>query len=54
MFFANLTEKIIEYNRFFSFFTKLCYNTFPFPAISDTKKAKIEEAATDILLTREP
>ena len=33
---------------------KLCYNTFPFPAISDTKKAEIEEAATDILLTREP
>ncbi|MCQ2197259.1 MAG: methylase [Bacteroidaceae bacterium] len=32
----------------------LCYNTFPFPAISDTKKAEIEEAATDILLTREP
>ena len=32
----------------------LVYNTFPFPAISDTKKAEIEEAATDILLTREP
>ncbi|MBQ0019063.1 MAG: class I SAM-dependent DNA methyltransferase [Bacteroidales bacterium] len=32
----------------------LCYNTFPFPAIGDTKKAEIEEAATDILLTREP
>ncbi len=32
----------------------LCYNTFPFPKISDTKKAEIEEAATEILLTREP
>lgn len=32
----------------------LCYNTFPFPKIPDTKKAEIEEAATDILLTREP
>lgn len=32
----------------------LCYNTFPFPKISDSKKAEIEEAATDILLTREP
>ncbi len=32
----------------------LCYNTFPFPTISDTKKGEIEEAATDILLTREP
>ena len=30
------------------------YNTFPFPKISDEKKAEIEEAATDILLTREP
>ena len=32
----------------------LCYNTFPFPKISDSKKAEIEEAATEILLTREP
>lgn len=32
----------------------LCYNTFPFPKISDGKKAEIEEAATEILLTREP
>ncbi|MBQ0022574.1 MAG: class I SAM-dependent DNA methyltransferase [Prevotellaceae bacterium] len=32
----------------------LCYNTFPFPNISDTKKQEIEDAATDILLTREP
>lgn len=37
-----------------SYSSLLCYNTFPFPAISDTKKAEIEEAATDILLTREP
>lgn len=34
--------------------TQLCYNTFPFPKISESKKAEIEEAATDILLTREP
>ncbi len=33
---------------------QLCYNTFPFPKISDTKKSEIEEAATEILLTREP
>lgn len=32
----------------------LCYNTFPFPTLSDAKRAEIEEAATDILLTREP
>lgn len=32
----------------------LCYNTFPFPKLSDAKKSEIEEAATDILLTREP
>lgn len=31
----------------------LCYNTFPFPSISDTKKSEIEEAATNVLLTRE-
>lgn len=34
--------------------TQLCYNTFPFPPISNAKRAEIEEAATDILLTREP
>lgn len=33
---------------------QLCYNTFPFPSISDAKRSEIEEAATDILLTREP
>lgn len=32
----------------------LCYNTFPFPPISDAKKAEIEEAATDVLMKREP
>jgi len=32
----------------------LCYNPFPFPKLNDDQKAKIEEAATDILLTREP
>ena len=38
----------------FRYSTKLCYNTFPFPKISDSKKSEIEEAATEILLTREP
>lgn len=32
----------------------LCYNTFPFPPISDEKKAEIEEAATNVLVAREP
>ena len=32
----------------------LCYNTFPFPPISDAKKSEIEEAATAVLMTREP
>ena len=30
----------------------ICYNTFPFPPISSSKKSEIEEAATDILLIR--
>lgn len=30
----------------------LCYNTFPFPSIPDTKKSEIEEAATNVLLAR--
>lgn len=34
-------------------YTNLCYNTFPFPSISDTKKSEIEEAATNVLLARE-
>ena len=36
----------------FRYSTKLCYNTFPFPPISSSKKTEIEEAATDILLVR--
>lgn len=32
----------------------LCYNTFPFPRISSTKKQEIEDAATDVLMAREP
>ena len=31
----------------------ICYNTFPFPKISDEKKAEIEEAAENVLITRE-
>ena len=31
----------------------LCYNTFPFPKISETKKAEIEQAAEEVLITRE-
>ncbi len=31
----------------------LCYNTFPFPKISAEKKAEIESAAEDVLVTRE-
>ena len=32
---------------------QLCYNTFPFPKISAEKKAEIEEAAENVLVTRE-
>ena len=32
---------------------QLCYNTFPFPKISAEKKAAIEAAAEDVLVTRE-
>ena len=32
---------------------QLCYNTFPFPKISDEKKKEIEEAAENVLITRE-
>ena len=32
---------------------QLCYNTFPFPQISDEKKKEIEEAAENVLITRE-
>ena len=31
----------------------LCYNTFPFPKISEAKKQEIEEAAEEVLLVRE-
>jgi hypothetical protein len=31
----------------------LCYNTFPFPKISAEKKKEIEEAAENVLITRE-
>ena len=31
----------------------LCYNTFPFPKITETKKQEIEEAAEEVLLVRE-
>ena len=30
----------------------LCYNTFPFPTIPNTKKSEIEKAATNVLLAR--
>lgn len=32
---------------------QLCYNTFPFPKISEAKKKEIEEAAEEVLLVRE-
>ena len=32
---------------------QLCYNTFPFPKISYEKKKEIEEAAENVLITRE-
>jgi hypothetical protein len=32
---------------------QLCYNTFPFPKVSDAKKREIEEAAEEVLLVRE-
>lgn len=35
-------------------YSSLVYNSFPFPRISGSKRTEIEEAATDILLTREP
>ena len=38
----------------FSYSSNMCYNSFPFPKISSQKQQEIEEAATDILLTREP
>lgn len=38
----------------YSYSSNMCYNSFPFPSISDAKKAEIEEAATDVLMKREP
>lgn len=35
-------------------YSSLVYNSFPFPKISPSQKANIEDAATDILITREP
>ena len=35
-------------------YSSLVYNSFPFPTISNSKKTEIENAATNILLTREP
>ncbi|MDY3141333.1 MAG: type IIL restriction-modification enzyme MmeI, partial [Parabacteroides sp.] len=32
---------------------QLCYNTFPFPKISDSKKQEIADAAEEVLVTRE-
>lgn len=32
---------------------QLCYNTFPFPTISQAKKEEIAEAAEEVLITRE-
>ena len=32
---------------------QLCYNTYPFPKISEAKKAEIEQAAEEVLITRE-
>lgn len=34
-------------------YTSLCYNTFPFPKLTEKKKLEIEAAAEDVLLTRE-
>lgn len=37
----------------FRYSTSLCYNSFPFPKISSEKKAEIEAAAEEVLITRE-
>ena len=34
-------------------YSSLVYNSFPFPKISEAKKAEIEEAAEEVLITRE-
>jgi hypothetical protein len=37
----------------FRYSAQLCYNTFPFPKISSDKKSEIEQAAEEVLVTRE-
>ena len=37
----------------YNYSATLCYNTFPFPKISAEKKAEIEAAAEEVLITRE-
>ena len=37
----------------YAYSASIVYNTFPFPKISDEKKAEIEEAAENVLITRE-
>ena len=37
----------------YSYSSNMCYNSFPFPKISDEKKNEIEEAAEEVLITRE-
>ena len=34
-------------------YTNLCYNSFPFPSITPEKRAEIEAAAEEVLITRE-
>lgn len=37
----------------FRYSTSLCYNSFPFPKITEAKKKEIEAAAEEVLITRE-
>lgn len=34
-------------------YTSLCYNSFPFPKITEAKRAEIEQAAENVLMARE-
>ncbi|MEI7502020.1 MAG: type IIL restriction-modification enzyme MmeI, partial [Paludibacter sp.] len=34
-------------------YSSLCYNSFPFPKITEAKRAEIEQAAEDVLMARE-
>lgn len=36
----------------YSYSSNMCYNSFPFPTISEEKKKQIEEAAENVLVTR--